>query len=371
MPADLPNPITEPTRFDPSMETIAPDEAETIAAIVETMRSITARTFEDSGHANRSVHAKAHALLTGEMIVLDGLPETLAQGVFASRRTYPVVLRISTNPGDILDDRISVPRGLALKVVGVEGERLPGSESSTSQDFVMIDGPVFSAPDAKTFLKTLKLLAATTDRAEGLKRAASAVFRGAEKVVEAFGGESGTLISLGGHPMTNPAGETYHTQVPLRHGPYVAKLSLVPVSPGLKALTDAPVDLKGKPDGLREALVAFFAEHGGEWELRVQLMTDPETMPIEDASVPWPEDRSPHVAVARVTVAPQAAYDEARHQTLDEAMAFSPWHGIEAHRPLGSVMRARKPAYEMSSRFRAEANGCPIHDPRAASDLTA
>lgn len=366
MPTDLPNQPSNPIRFDPSFETIAPDEAETIQAIVDAMHFISAKTLEDSGRANRSVHAKAHALLKGEMTVLEALPESLAQGVFSQAKTYPVVIRISTNPGDILDDRVSVPRGLALKIIGVEGERLSGSESMTTQDFVMVDGPIFSAPDAKGFLKVLKLLAATTDRAEGLKRAASALFRGAEKVVEAFGGESGTLISLGGHPLTNPAGETYHTQVPLLHGPYVAKLSMAPASQALQALTDAKVDLKDRPDGLREALIAFFAEHGGEWDLRVQLMTDVDAMPIEDATVLWPEDKSPHVPVARIKVAPQVAYDEARYQSLDQAMAFSPWHGLEAHRPIGSIMRARKPAYEMSSQFRATSNKCPIHEPTRA-----
>lgn len=362
--------MVAPVRYDPSFEHVADDEAETIEGIVETMRAITAKTLEDSGHANRSVHAKAHALLVGEMQVLDGLPPEYAQGVFAKPGSYSVVLRISTNPGDILDDRISVPRGCALKIVGVEGERLPGSENMGTQDFVMIDAPVFTAPDAKAFLKSLKLLAATTDRGEGLKRAASFVLRNVERVVEAFGGESGTAISMGGHKMTNPLGETYHTQVPLKHGPYVAKASLAPASESLKAMKDKPIELSGKPDGLREELVAFFAENGGEWDLRVQLCTDRETMPVEDATVQWSEDESPHVPVARVRVAPQSAYDERRYAKLDEGLSFSPWHGVEAHRPLGSIMRARKPAYEMSAGFREQANGCPIQHPRTADDLT-
>jgi len=42
------------------------------------------------------VHAKSHGLLQGELRVLDGLPKSLAQGVFARPATYPVVLRIST-----------------------------------------------------------------------------------------------------------------------------------------------------------------------------------------------------------------------------------------------------------------------------------
>jgi hypothetical protein len=72
----------EPLRYDPSFEVIAPDEETTKRQITETMRSISQKTFDDTGHANRAVHAKAHALLTGEMKVLDGLPPIFAQGIF-------------------------------------------------------------------------------------------------------------------------------------------------------------------------------------------------------------------------------------------------------------------------------------------------
>ena len=78
---------------------------------------------------------------------------------------------------DILADSVSTPRGLALKLIDVPGERLPGSEGQVTQDFVMQNAPAFTAPDPKTFLKTLKLLAKTTDRGEGLKKVASAVLR--------------------------------------------------------------------------------------------------------------------------------------------------------------------------------------------------
>jgi hypothetical protein len=43
------------------------------------------------------------------------------RSVAASPRTYPVVIRLSTTPGDILDDTASTPRAPALKIVGVEG----------------------------------------------------------------------------------------------------------------------------------------------------------------------------------------------------------------------------------------------------------
>ena len=155
----------------------------------------------------------------------------LAQGLFATPATYPVAMRVSTIPGDILDDNVSVPRGMALKIIGVPGERLEGSEHDATQDFVMVNGPVFAAPTGKAFLKNLKLLAGTTDKAEGAKTALSTVLQGIESLVEAFGGKSATLMQLGGHPETNPLGETYFTQAPLLYGEYIAKFALFPVSP--------------------------------------------------------------------------------------------------------------------------------------------
>ncbi|KAA2213926.1 catalase family protein [Pseudoroseomonas oryzae] len=349
-----------PVRYDPRLESPAPDEAETLARLNTALRQISETTFKDYGHAVRSVHAKSHGLLRGELRVSGSLPPELAQGLFSKAGTHPVVLRFSTNPGDVLDDSITVPRGVAIKVLEVEGDRLPGSEAERSQDFVMVNAPAFAVPDPKAFIGGLKLLAKTTDTPQGLKKVASAVLRGAEKVVEAVGGESAALKAMGGHPSTHILGETFWTQVPLRFGDHVAKLSLVPVSPALIALKDQAVDTHGRPDALREAMNAHFASRGGEWELRAQLLTNTKTMPVEDASIPWPEEESPYRTVARLVVAPQTAWDEARALEIDDGMSFSPWHGIEAHRPLGGIMRARRETYAASARFRASRNGCPV-----------
>lgn len=358
-----------PLPFDPAYEQVPDDEAETITGLIQAMRDIAETTYADGGHAIRSVHAKSHGLLQGEIEILPGLPEALAQGAFSKPGKMPVVMRYSTNPGDILDDKVSTPRGLAIKLIGVEGDRLPNSDGQVTQDFVMVNSPAFLAPTPKEFLKSVKLIAKTTDRAPRAKQALSAALRGAESLVEKLGGESATLKGMGGHPTTNLLGETYYSVVPLLYGRYFAKLSLAPVSPELKALTDKSVDLDGKPNGLREAIKEHFAHHGGTWELRVQLATDIEQMPIEDASVVWPEDASPYVTVARITVQPQSAWNEARAAVVDDQMAFSPWHGLAAHRPLGGIMRSRKPAYEMSSAFRARHNGCPMHEPNTLDRL--
>ncbi len=89
---------------------------------------------------------------------------------------------------------------MALKVPDVPGDRLEGSEDQSSQDFVMVNGLQFNSPNAKAFLRSLKLLAKTTDRAERSKALASAFLRGTERTLEAVGGQSAKLEAMGGEP---------------------------------------------------------------------------------------------------------------------------------------------------------------------------
>ncbi len=270
-----------PVRYSPDVEAVRPDEGETIEQLNQTFDKILNRVAEDSGHAVRSVHAKSHGILEGTLTVDTGLPVELAQGLFAKSGEHKVYMRLSTNAGDILPDAVSLPRGLALKVLDVEGERLPDAEGTT-QNFIMVNGKVFQAPNAEKFLGSLKLLAGTTDRAEGMKVAASTVLRGVNKALHAVGIDSPIIGSLGGAPNVNPLGETYYSLTPFRYGNYIAKFSLAPVAPALTALTGTEIDASGRPNAIRETVQAEMIGIAGEWEFRVQLCRDLERQPVED-----------------------------------------------------------------------------------------
>lgn len=362
MPTALPS---ELQLYRDDLETIEPDEPETARALAETMVSIAYKTYGDSGHAIRSVHAKSHGILKADLEVLEGLPEPLAQGLFSKPGHHQAIVRLSSTPGDILHDSVSTPRGMAIKVLDLAGERLDGSDSS-SQDFVMVNGKQFNASSAKAFLKNLKLLAATTDRAEGLKKLASKAFRGIETVLETFGGESATLKSMGGHPETHILGESFFGQLPIRYGNYVAKVGVFPVAPELTALTDSPLDINDDENGLRHAVSAYFAEHTAVWEFRVQLCSSVEEMPVEDATAVWDEATSPFITVARLTAEPQQSWSEDRSRAVDDGMGFRPWNALAAHRPLSSIMRMRKLAYQQSQDFRSQRNATPVTEPTSA-----
>ena len=351
-----------PVRYSPAVEKPIENEEQVHRDLMDTMHSITETTSKDYGHAVRSVHAKAHGIFEGELTVEAGLPAELAQGLSATPGRYRAVMRLSTQPGDILDDAVSAARGMAIKVLEVDGERLPDSASDRTQNFVLASDPAFSAPNAQKFLGSLKQLAGTTDKAEWAKKLLSATLRGVEDVLEAVGGQSVMAKAMGGVPITHPLGDAYYSQTAFRYGDFVAKFGLFPVSHNLTELHGDRVNVSDRPDALREVVRNTIIEQGGTWELRVQLCTDLDKMPVEDASVAWDEEVSPYQTVGRIVVEPQLSLGTDLASEIDEETFFSPWHGLAAHQPLGSVNRARRRTYETSAEFRARFNGCPMHD---------
>lgn len=183
-------------RYTDSVEEIQPNEQESFAEIGFLMRDIVTKIGARQRHVVRSVHAKSHGLLKAKMTVKSDLPEELRQGLFAEPgATYDAIMRFSTNPGDILSDHISSPRGLAIKFVGVSGEKTPNYQNGTSQDIVMQNAKAFEAKDAAAFLKNLKMLDKHADDSEFSKQIVSSTARVVETALEAVGTESATDLA--------------------------------------------------------------------------------------------------------------------------------------------------------------------------------
>ena len=356
-------PLLSPVPFHAGMEQPEADEAETIDALRDVFLDMARTVAAAEGHAHRAVHAKGQALLKGKLQIADNLPEDLAHGLFAAPGAYEAVVRFSSPPAEQLPDTVSTPRAIALKILGVPGERVAESEEQHSQDFLMVNGPAFTSPGPKGFLRSTKLLAATTERMPRTKAVISAALRGGERLLDAAGGGSGKIKGMGGEPQTHPMGETFFSQVPFRFGPYVAKFCLRPVSATLQSLSGAPVE--NSEDSQRDAIQDALASGRTElvWELCAQLCRDEQTMPIEDASVEWPQEQSPFIAVATLHVPPQVSWDDAESPGIEDRLAFSPWHALQAHRPLGALNRARRVVMAASRAHRSQHNGCPLHEP--------
>jgi len=124
-----------------------------------------------------------------------------------------------------------------------------------------------------------------------------------------------------------------------------------------------------KYSALRDAVVEFFCTESAEWEVRVQLATDLKTTPVEDPTVKWPEDKTPHVTVGRLPAYPQNVYSAERRIFADELLSFSPWHGLLAHQPLGNIMRARKVVCPVTFNYRHTQEQRVKAEPKSIAEL--
>jgi len=356
-------------RYADGVEEIQPDEQQLTDETVESMSRLNRYMFEKHRHAIRDAHAKSHGVLRGELHIYPNLPAHLAQGVFKEARTYPVIIRLSSAPGAIGTDKQSTNKGMAVKLIGVPGAKfLAEKQDEVTQDFLMVNDTIIPTGDIKSYHDMQLKLEALAHTPEGFQQAMSTAARVATKA----------LGTVGIHPNINPIGpgdqnyhllgETYHTLGAIRYGDYVAKLSAAPLSDNVKALTGQEIDVQ-EDSTWRDLVVDFFKTQGAEYELRAQLSTDLQTMPVEDASVEWPAEQSPYQPIGKIVIPAQDAYSPARRVFADDVLSFNPFHCLPEHQPLGSINRARLKAYESSSQYRHAMNAQPRLEPRDISQL--
>ena len=168
----------------------------------------------------------------------------------------------------------------------------------------------------------------------------------------------GIMQGLYARTHTNPLEVRYYSCVPYLLGEGQAvHYSLKPTSPATSRVPRHPSD-----NYLREAMVERLRAGEVHFDFMVQLQTDPHRMPIEDASVVWPEGLSPFVTVARLRL-PAQEFDSVEQLGFADNLSFNPWHSLGAHRPLGNQNRARRALYRELSRLRQAMNGVPHVEP--------
>ena len=345
--------------YEGAIEQPRSDEAETIKTIVA---SIERTSRSSSGHGIRQQHAKSHGFLRGELIVYD-LPHHLRQGMFATPRTYPIIVRLSTAFGEIRSDRVRRPRGMAIKVLGVSGPKALTDDKSSNQDFLLVNHKSYFS-DAAAYLNAQRIFEVQPNFPDVAIRALGFVSRILAKLKGA-GVPSSMLANALADLGASIIGETFYSEAALRFGDYVARLAAAPVSDAARALTGQPA--YHDDNELLHSVVEFFSKNSAEYELRAQLCVDLQRTPVEDSSIDWSEDIAPFQPLAKIVLPSQAANSPARRAYVDDALSFTPWRCLADHQPLGSIMRLRKDAYRASAVFRHENK--PMAEPQDISEL--
>ena len=123
-----------------------------------------------------------------------------------------------------------------------------------------------------------------------------------------------------------------------------------------------PVPRKPSENYLREAMVGSLSRREVALDFMIQFQTDPFRMPIENASVRWPERLSPFISVATIRL-PIQRFDSPGQLAFADNLSFNPWHSVPAHRPLGNQSRARKAIYWELSKLRQAMNAATRIEP--------
>ncbi len=325
-------------------ELIPPEEERATKEILELVARGYSQPRPPKGPTGRIIHHKEHGCVHGELEVLESAPQNLRHGVFSETRKFPTWLRLSNGSGERRHDSVPDGRGLAIKLLTVEGPKL--AEEVHTQDFLLQSAPNFFARDVVDYVKFMKQATAP-----GLKGVAE--FVRDLNLANAADRESLKILAASADVPKSPLTATYFSALPQRLGPHAAKFKAIPC-PGWAKL-DASLGARAKKDFLKDVMGTYLRSRDACIELQVQVQTDPELMPVENARVVWSPDLSPFVPLARIVI-PKQNFRTEKRKEFCEHLTFNPWHSIEAHRPLGGLNRVRKVVYERSQGHRHKLN---------------
>jgi len=333
------NPETQLCQEIPS-----PGEVELANAITQQMENFTKREYQGRT-AQRAGNTKTYGVVRGEFQVLPSIPAPLNKGVFAQPKRYPVWIRFAgpgpLSPPDVADAGIL---SIGIKLMGVGGQKLLDDEKWT-QDFLGISCPTFTTPNVTENLKLQKQVFARTPVFYFLNPFDSHLL-------------DMTMQGLYARMNRSPFEVQYWSCVPYLCGEGQAiKYSVRPTS---NHKTRIP--LWPPADWLRQSMAMTLANREVELDFLLQTQTDPRRMPIEDASIEWPERLSPFVPVARITI-PRQKFDSPEQLAFAGELSYNPWHAVKDHRPLGNQNRARKLIYTHLSQLRQSMNHQPHIEP--------
>jgi hypothetical protein len=363
--------------YSPEIESIDPEIEKYMTRIIDFWEKAVREspTREGTGHALRGAHAKTLGVVRAEVEIFGDLPAPYAQGIYARPGRHDAVIRFSSANNHLGPDaQLGPVLGFAIKIFGIEGSKLVDDEPASSTfDLVLKNNPTFVANTARRYVVLQEV---GNDSGKYLARGKEG-FR--ELLTDLLTGkgtfeqkdwaweETFAFVKAAQTPIQNPLLTPYWTMAAMRHGDYVAKVRVAPVAESATHAIHRRLDIKSRPDVFGPVLQDELRASAFEFDLQVQLCTNLEAMPVNDATVEWREELSPFVTVGRVRLPSQ---DISAHQRSEQAdaLAFNQWRVTAEHRPLGEIMQVRR-IYSASAKVRRALNHQPQCEPMSADEV--
>ena len=324
-----------------------PDEDAHLASIISSFERQMRGLWKPGGF-ERGGNTKTHGIVRGEFVVHQDLPPQLRHGIYAEPRTYRAWVRFS-GPGPYITPDIEDVgfMSISIKLMGVPGPKLMEEEKFT-QDMFGVSTPTFVTPDTRANAQL---------QIESVKNAQFYYFVNFRRshILDLI------MQGLWTKTQSSPFEAPYFSCVPYLLGE--GQAMQYSIWPKRKRRTPIPrLPLRPPDDYLRSAMVATLAREDVEFDIRLQLQTDPHLMPLENNAVLWPEKLSPRVSAATLRI-PRQKFDSPAQMEFAKRLSYNPWHCIPEHRPLGNQSRARRRMYYELSRLRHTMNAVPHYEP--------
>jgi len=289
--------------------------------------------------ALRPVFLKPHGVVRGVFRIRPDLGKERRVGVFAGTE-YPAWVRFSSDTLPTSND-YTTTLGIGIKLFGVPGEKIFGQPCDGTFDFILQNNEVF-------FVDTAQDMCAFTK---------AGVVGGSYDPYLAAHPDTARILNDMAKPVGSVLASPYWSCLPFAFGPdrYV-KYKLEPTIE-VPAPATAPAD----PTYLAADLETRLKEGEVTFRFCVQFRTDPGTMPLDRATVPW---TSPQVHVADLVLFQQDIAVRGQPE-YGENLSWNIWRVTKEHEPQGSIAEARRAVYAASAEMRRNANGVPTGEPAA------
>ncbi len=291
--------------------------------------------------ALRPVFLKPHGVAAAQFQIRSDLPEPYRVGLFSEPgKVFDAWVRFSSDTLPSLDD-YKTTLGIGIKLFGVPGQKLIGNPDSPTFDFILQNFDVF-------FVDTASDMCAFTQ--------AGVVNHDYDTYLKAHP-KTAQLLDAMAKPVSSVLATPYWSGLPFGFGETYAKYKLEPT-----LYVDPPTTDPTDPTYLAADLAARLKAGEARFRFMVQLRTAPDAMPLDEATVVWPEDLSAPFHVADLVIPAQDV--NARGQAdYGENLSMNIWRVTEPHKPAGSIADARRVVYAAAADLRRNVNGIPLGEP--------
>jgi choline dehydrogenase-like flavoprotein len=337
------------------------DEDQTIRDIITLFTGKVEEQYKDEPLFLRDTHPKANACVRADFIIEDNLPDNLKVGVFKGKAngelTYKSWIRFSNSADHVTPDTADDFRGLAIKLFGVEGQKLPipspGSglpdddDEKYTQDFLFIAHDAFFAGNAQHFHDFFEATVKGGGSTNPMQN---------PRVIWHFLTHPHGLWNVlrGARSYPSISDIKWFSAAPFKLGDAEVKYIVLP---GEERQFHPPTADRTSDDYLKVRLKDRLdpVTGRGMWlTFNIQKRTDP-SQPIDNTLIAWGEDEAPWTKVAKIYIYPQS-FTSPEQADFCETITFNPWHSLPVHEPLGGINKARRDAMFVLQGARLSAN---------------